>query len=192
MKPRAEPRPADPRRDLVLRASGLVLVLALSVGIFVLRDRIRELAVYGYPGIFLFSILTNATIILPAPGIALVFTMGAVLPPLGVAIAAGLGAGIGELSGYVAGVGGQTVVEEVRSYRRLRSWMERNRLLSYLMVMGLAFIPNPFMDLAGIAAGALRLPVLPFLMSVWVGKFIKMLVIAYIGASSLPWLFPNM
>ena len=37
--------------------------------------------------------------------------MGAIFNPIGVAVAAGLGAAIGELSGYLAGFSGQGVVE---------------------------------------------------------------------------------
>ena len=52
----------------------------------------------------------------------------------------------------------------------------------------LAAIPNPFFDLAGMAAGALRMPLLPFLFWCLLGKSIKMLFFAYTGAYSIEWL----
>lgn len=175
-----------PSRQTVVRILTLVFVIALSIYIYSIRGDARELAVYGYPGIFLFSLLTNATLLLPAPGIALVFAMGAVFDPLGVSLAAGLGATIGELSGYLAGFSGQVVAEKVDTYDRVMRWMEKRRGRSYLSVLVLAFLPNPFFDVAGFVAGALRIPIVGFLVSVFIGKTLKMLVLAYAGAGVLP------
>ena len=77
------------------RILALVLVIGISVYIFSIRDQAEELAIYGYPGIFLLAFLAYATVILPAPGIAIVFAMGAVFNPLGVALCAGSGASLG-------------------------------------------------------------------------------------------------
>ena len=176
------------RRLLLARIAALILVIAISVYIFSIRDRAQELAIYGYPGIFFLSILANATVLLPAPGIALVFAMGAVFPPFGVSIAAGSGAALGELSGYLAGFSGQAIVENAQLYRRITDWMESHERYSYLAILLLAFIPNPFFDLAGIAAGALKMPLSSFLIWAWIGKTFKMLLFAYAGAGSLHWL----
>jgi membrane protein YqaA with SNARE-associated domain len=159
--------------------------------VFSIRNRAQELAQYGYPGIFLLSILSNATILLPAPGILFVFAMGAVFSPLGVAIAAGLGAAIGELSGYLAGFSGQQVVENIQTYERIRTWMEKHKWLSYLAILVLAAVPNPFFDLAGIAAGTLKIPIFNFLFFCIIGKTMKMLFFAYAGATSFKWIINN-
>jgi len=136
----------------------------------------------------LLSILANSTVLLPAPGILFVFTLGAVFNPIGVAISAGLGAAIGELTGYLAGFSGQAVVENYESYERVRNWMESHKNLRNLFILVLAFIPNPFFDLAGIAAGTMKIPVFQFLVFCSIGKILKMLVIAYAGATSFQWL----
>lgn len=175
-----------PSRQTVVRIVSLVFVIAISIYVYSIRDNARELAMYGYPGIFLFSVLANATLLLPAPGIALVFAMGAVFDPFGVSLAAASGATVGELSGYLAGFSGQVVVERVDMYDRLTRWMEIHRGRSYLTVLVLAFLPNPFFDIAGFVAGALRIPILGFLISVFVGKMGKMLILAYAGAGVLP------
>lgn len=177
------------RRLQLARVLALILVIAASIYVFSIRDQAKELASYGYPGIFLLSILANGTIILPAPGILFVFTMGAVFNPFFVAIAAGLGAAIGELSGYLAGFSGQAVVEKAEAYQKILGWMRDHRRLSYLVILLLAFIPNPLFDLAGIAAGTLRIPIPHFLFFSAIGKILKMLVFAYAGASSLEWIF---
>jgi len=176
----------NPERRLVLvRLLALLIVIAISVYIFSIRDQAKELAKYGYPGIFLLSILANATVLLPAPGILFVFAMGAVFNPFWVAIASGLGAAIGELSGYLAGFSGQAIIERADYYERIKNWMEKHTRMSNLAITGLAFIPNPFFDLAGIASGALRISIGRFLFFCAIGKILKMLVFAYAGANWL-------
>lgn len=177
------------QRLTIARILALIAVIVISVYIFSIRDQAEELAKFGYPGIFLLSILANATVILPAPGVLFVFAMGAVFNPLGVALAAGAGAAIGELTGYLAGFGGSAVIERAGMYENLKNWMETHPKLSYLAVTALAFVPNPVFDLAGIAAGTLRMPVSRFLFFCWIGKTAKMLIFAYAGASSLNMLF---
>jgi len=170
---------------LIARWLSLLGVIAISILIFSLRDRAEQLAIYGYPGIFLLSFLAYATVILPAPGIWIVFAMGAVFHPLGVALAAGSGAALGELSGYLAGFSGQAVVERAELYNRLSFWMQKNGPLTIFV---LAALPNPFFDLAGIAAGALKMPIRRFLFWCWIGETVKMLYFSYAGAASFDWI----
>jgi membrane protein YqaA with SNARE-associated domain len=173
------------QRQNLIRVLVFLLVILISLYIFSIKDQAKELAKFGYPGIFILSILANATVILPAPGILFVFAMGAVFNPLGVALAAGAGAAIGELTGYLIGFSGQGVVENVDRYNQILTWMQTHRRLSYLAILILAFIPNPLFDLAGVAAGTLKIPVASFLFFTFIGKTLKMLVLAYAGASSL-------
>lgn len=174
------------RRLTLTRIMALFVVVALSVFIFSIRDRASELAIYGYPGIFLLSFMAYATVLLPAPGVAVVFTMGSIFNPLGVALAAGTGAALGELTGYLAGFSGQAVIERVEIYDRLTGWMRRNGSLTVLV---LAAVPNPFFDLAGVAAGSLKMHVLRFLIWCWIGEVIKMAIFAFAGAKSIDFFF---
>lgn len=176
-----------PEKRLTLaRILALFIVVALSIFVYSIRDRAEELAIYGYPGIFLLSFLAYATVLLPAPGVWVVFTMGSVFNPLGVALAAGTGAALGELSGYLAGFSGQAVIERVDIYERLTVWMKKNGSLTILV---LAAIPNPFFDLAGVAAGSLKMHVIRFLFWCWIGEIIKMAIFAFAGAKSFEFLF---
>jgi membrane protein YqaA with SNARE-associated domain len=169
------------KRGITLaRIAALVVVVGISVYVFTIRDRAEQLALYGYPGIFLLALLSYATVILPAPGIAVVFTMASIFNPFWVAIAAGAGAALGELSGYLAGFSGQAVIERAELYERLTGWMNKNGPLTILF---LSAIPNPFFDLAGIAAGALRMPIPKFLFWVWVGETAKMMFFAFAGVN---------
>jgi uncharacterized membrane protein YdjX (TVP38/TMEM64 family) len=99
-----------------------------------------------------------------------------------------LGVALGELSGYLAGFSGQAVVERVAFYERLTGWMRKHPRLSYFAILILAFVPNPLFDLAGVAAGALKIPLWKFLVPCAIGKILKMAMFAYAGAYSINWL----
>ncbi|MEK6222065.1 MAG: VTT domain-containing protein [Chloroflexota bacterium] len=182
---------AEPNTSIwvkISRTIAFIFVIAVSIYVVTLpQAQADKLEGFGYPGIFFLSVLANATVFLPAPGLLIVFSMGARFPPLGVALAAGLGATIGEMSGYLAGFSGQAIIERQDVYKKMVAWMERNGPAT---VTVLAFIPNPFFDLTGIAAGALKMPVWKFMLYAFVGKFFKMLMVSAAGAGlyPLPWL----
>lgn len=169
----------------VLRIAAVLAVVGITVYIYSLRDRVEEFAAYGYPGIFLVMLLANATVFLPAPGIAVVFAMGSIFNPLGVAFAAGAGGAIGELTGYLAGYGGQAVVENSKIYNKILPWVQK---YGAWVILVLSSVPNPFFDMAGIAAGIARIPLWQFLLACWVGQTIKMAMFAYAGAYSVDWI----
>ena len=175
----------DKHRLTILRIFVLVGVVALIVALFLFRDQVKKLENYGYLGIFLISIAANATIIIPLPGVAFTTAMGAIFNPIGVALAAGLGAAFGELSGYLAGFSGQAVVERAALYNRLTNWMKEHQNQAYLMIVLVSFIPNPIFDLAGMASGALKLPIWKFMIACAIGKILKMLMFAYAGYYSI-------
>ncbi|CAG1016707.1 hypothetical protein ANAEL_05779 [Anaerolineales bacterium] len=169
----------------ILRVLALAAVIGITIYIYSIRERVDEFAAYGYPGIFVIMLMANATVILPAPGVAVVFAMGNVFNPMLVALAAGTGGAIGELSGYLAGFSGQAVVENTQAYSRVQPWVQKYGVWAILV---LSAIPNPFFDLAGIAAGVAKIPIWKFLLFCWVGQLIKMTMFAYAGAYSIDWL----
>ncbi len=171
-------------RTTLARILALALVIGISVGVYFLGDQAEKLKPYGYAGVFVIVLLSYATVILPAPGIAVVFAMGGsgFLHPAGIALAAGAGAALGELTGYLAGFSGQAVVARVKFYNQVTVLMQKYGSLPIVL---LSVIPNPVFDIVGIAAGALKIPVLKFLFWCWIGETIKMLFLAYGGALSL-------
>ena len=50
-----------------------------------------------------------------------------------------------------------------------------------LMIVVLAFIPGPGLDLAGIAAGATRMPFRRFLLACLAGKVLRFIAVAWAG-----------
>lgn len=169
----------------LLRVLALFAVVAITIYIFSIRNRVEQFAAFGYPGIFLIALFANATVLLPAPGVAVIYAMGAIFNPLGVALAAGTGGALGELSGYLAGFSGQAVVERMDIYTRVQPWVKR---YGGWMILVLSAIPNPFFDVAGIAAGVAKMPLRTFLAFTWAGQLIKMTMFAVAGHYSIPWL----
>ena len=67
-------RPAEARkggrlRDKIIPLLMLLLVIGATAILFIYRARLAELGHYGYLGAFLISLIANATIILPMPGL---------------------------------------------------------------------------------------------------------------------------
>ncbi len=179
LKPK--PKPLKP----IWRVLMLVFIVAITVALFVLRQKLQNLQNYGYAGIFLLSIAANATIILPVPGVAFTTAMGAIFTPWKVAIAAGAGAAIGELTGYAAGLSGEGLISNNKYYTRLLNWMQAHPRWGFGFIVLLAFIPNPLMDVAGMVSGVLRIPAWKYLLACAIGKIGKMMLFAYAGRLSL-------
>jgi len=180
-KTRSKPKSAN-LQTTILRILSVLAVIAITLYIYSIRDRVEEFQAFGYPGIFIIALLANATILLPAPGLAIVYAMGAVFNPIGVGLAAGSGGAIGELSGYLAGFSGQAVIERTDVYERIRPWVNKYGGWAILV---LSAIPNPLFDVAGIAAGIAKMPFWTFLFFVWIGQLIKMTIFAYAGRYSI-------
>jgi len=169
----------------ILRVLALVAVIAITLYIISIRDRVDEFKEYGYLGVFFVALLANATVFIPAPGIAIIYAMGAVFNPLYVGLAAGTGGAIGELSGFLAGFGGQAVIERTHIYERIKPQVDK---YGGWAIFVLAAIPNPFFDIAGFAAGISKMRMRTFLVSVWIGQLIKMTLFAYAGKYSIEWI----
>ena len=163
-------------------AVSLVFVIWMFVGGLSNSDWWKAL---GYPGVFFLSLLASGGMVFPIPSLAA--TCGAAgldLNLIIVGVLAGLGETLGELVGYSIGFGGQSVVQRRRIYKRARTWMIRWGIGVLLI---LSIIPNPIFDFVGIAAGALRYPMKRFLITVWVGKTLKGLIIAHVCFWIVEW-----
>lgn len=173
-------------RERYLQILTLLFVIALSVLIILNRQKVTELQGYGYLGIFLISIISSASIVLPVPSWILVATMAFTLnSPILVGIVSGIGGTIGEMTGYLLGYGGRLALENVSIYNRMVQWMKR---WGSVTIFVLALIPNPLFDVAGAAAGSLRFPVWKFVLFGAAGRIPKNILFAYIGVWGLHFL----
>ena len=178
-------------RDRVIPLLTLLLVIAISVGLFFYGrnpERIAQLKGYGYLGVFLVSLIGNATVLLlPAAVLPILVAIGVVLYPvtgsLGpvlIGVVGGAGAAIGEISGYMVGYSGRGVVRNKKIYLRLVGWMRR---WGALAIFVFSLMPLVF-DLAGMAAGVLRFPLWKFIIVCWLGRtllYVVVIVLATMG-----------
>ena len=169
------------------RVGALLVVVLVTLAALVFRDRLVEYERYGYLGVFVATLVGSATVVLPGPGLAMVYVGGSIWNPILVGLVAGLGDASGEATGYLAGYAGQGLIENMPLYGRFENWMRRN---GFLTIFLLSAIPNPFFDLAGVAAGASEFPAKWFFLAAWLGKTIKDVAFALAGYYSIP-LFAN-
>lgn len=160
----------------------VVAIITIFVAIYFLSQALGDAWLYGYFGAFLISLMASAVVIIPVPGLPVIFVLGAILNPFIVGLMVGLAEPIGELTGYMAGYSGRITLENRRFYNRLEDWMKRR---GSLVLFGFSAIPNPFTDFAGIAAGALRYPVWKFLFVLLLGKTVKGMLVAFAGYFAL-------
>jgi uncharacterized membrane protein YdjX (TVP38/TMEM64 family) len=163
----------------VLPIAGLAFIVALVVFITVNAEEIEDLQQYGYLGVFLISVLLNATLVLPAGNFIILAALGGTLgSPLLVGVLGGLGAGIGESTGYLAGFSGRAIIQKQSLYKRMEKWLKK---WGSWVIFGMAAAPL-FFDLMGIAAGVLRFPYWRFFVATWLGRTVLYVIIAYAGA----------
>jgi membrane protein YqaA with SNARE-associated domain len=180
----------DNRTDAATEAPGLVwrleytlvigvmfLLAGFAIAFFYFSANIESLKSYGYAGLFLINVIGAASILLPSPAAASVFGGGALLQDflgvpafIWVGLVAGLGEAVGEFSGYAAGYGGRLIIQERPAYARIHDWMQKRGFITMFLM---STIPNPAFDVAGLAAGAVQMPLRSFFVAVLSGKIIK-------------------
>jgi membrane protein YqaA with SNARE-associated domain len=161
----------------------ILLVIVISVALFVITQRYPEIVdrfeSYGYVGVFLISLVSNATVILPVPGILVFIPLLTAFNPVFLGLVGAAGGVIGEITGYMAGYSGRGLVQRSKMYGRVEGWMKR---WGIWVVFVFAVAPFLLLDVAGMVAGALRFPLWKFLLVVWVGKSIKYVGLALAAA----------
>lgn len=161
---------------------GLLFAIAIIVAVSIIyvnnKDILKDLENYGYAGAFVISVLLNATIIIPVSNMAIIFSLGAALPsPLFVGLAGGIGAGIGEMTGYLAGRSGRGLLSKNNIYNKVEKWVKR---WGWIAVFILSIFPFVF-DVVGIIAGAMRMPVWKFFLATWAGRTVSYVTVAYLA-----------
>ena len=191
----ALPRPANPALDWLnshprlFRTAiwGIVVASIITGGVLFLAGRLDPKDV-GYTGVFLINLIGSASVVVPVPGLAA--ACAAAAPDAGlniiyIGLLGAVGATVGELTGYMAGYGGQSFVQKSRFYGRVSGWVTRRGAVA---LFTLALVPNPVFDIAGIAAGSLGYPLSRFLLWVFLGKIIKFITVAYLCREGIDFL----
>jgi membrane protein YqaA with SNARE-associated domain len=179
--PTSKPRTPQWRKWIGPILLGL-LITAANVGIYWLNIDYRVFGAYAYLGVFIVTLIANATTIVPVPYITIVACIagqndGIVL----VALAGGLGSVLGESVALFIGRSGRAIAEETRFYDWVKRQL-RHPWRAFLVLFGLAAPINPAFDVAGLAAGALGVPYWLFFTAVFLGRMIRFGLIALAGA----------
>jgi len=151
-----------------------------------LSEWLQSFAVqYGYLGIFLISLLGATSVFIPIPSSVVIFILSSqtAFDPLLIAVFAGVGAAVGELSGYLIGLGGRRVISE-RYKKKVDILMRLFQRFGPIVIFVFALTPLPD-DLLFIPLGVMRYKILHAFIPALIGKFTSNLIIAYAGRLSI-------
>ncbi len=131
------------------------------------------------------------SIFVPIPYTVVIFILGGlqdtlgnwIFDPLWIAAAAGVGAAIGEFSGYLIGFGGRKVVGD-KYKKRMEFLTKLFKKYGSIAIFVFALTPLPD-DLLFIPLGVMRYSLLRAFIPAVLGKFFSNLIIAYSGRLSL-------
>ncbi len=144
----------------------------------------------GYIGIFVVSFVGSASVIFPIP-VFIVVPATAALPgmnPWLVGLFAGVGSSLGEVVGYVVGMGGGKLVEKKYSQHidKYKKWFKDGKNMFFWIV---AFAATPLPDdVVGLVCGIFRYAFKKFILASFIGKIILNLVLALGGYYAIPWI----
>ena len=174
-------------KKIIIPAITIILVIVISVVLFIFRHDIERFKDYAYLGVFIVSLLSSATVLIPVPGIAIFIPLLMTLNPVLVGVVGAAGSMIGEITGYAAGYSGRDLASRGKFYQRVEGWMKKRGSLIIFLFASLPILP---IDVAGIVAGALRFPLWKFMLVGWLGKNIKYVTLMLIAAWGVHWIMP--
>jgi len=190
-------------RTKYILLSSLFLATTIISIILVIRyyQFISEQAqAWGFLGIFVIGFVAGISVPLPISYLLMTFTLGGILNPFIVAIAGGLGAGIGGTLVYLLGRGGRRLFPSIRAYSvdqeasnkisfKFLNWAQKRGSI-VVFVMSAMF--NPVFAPMAIAMGAMRFRLFKFFLMCVAGNMCKALVVSmagYLGLGTILRLF---
>lgn len=166
-------------------------MVGLSVFLVYNWKYVVRLEHHGYAGLFLISLLAGSPVPVPTPSTVLTFTLGSLLNPLFVGLAAGLGNTIGNASIYYTGRAGLKFFADFNKPGGRISRFLGGRSISKILnsrspgelaiVFSLYLYPIPVATPMILAMGAARYSFSTFLIVCCVGKIVQGLLFAYLG-----------
>jgi len=155
-----------------LRVTPLLLSVAfIATGLVLWTTGTFNIETAGYTSIWFLAFIGSALVFLPVSALAGICLAVAVdLNPFMVALVAASAEAVGELTGYLAGMGGKSFFEHKRFYLRFKNLFSRYAALTLLI--GSA-IPNPLFDILGVIAGSTLYPLRKFILLIFAGKLFK-------------------
>jgi membrane protein YqaA with SNARE-associated domain len=162
---------------LIVISLGLVIVLQILHK--QLHLQLFRFSWLTYLIVLISTFVFNLTVMVPVPfATAVMIAASQYWNPIVIALFAAIGGTLGELSGYYAGYFGRkwAIQENLIGYQRVKCWIER---FGAWAISFLAFQPIIPFDIGGFIAGCAKMPILKFLLFLFIGKFPKYVVICY-------------
>lgn len=148
-----------------------------------LVEWMQQLALnYGYFGIFLISLIGALSIFFPLPYTVVIFWLGSTgtFNPFLIAIAAGIGSAVGELSGYTLGFYGRKVISTERR-RKMEFMLKVFDRFGPVAIFLFALTPLPD-DLLFIPLGIMHYNLVKAFIPALIGKTCMNFIVAYGGS----------
>ena len=160
-----------------------VVSFVLSFGSFLTTDFFAQAKGLGYLGLFIINFFASATFFVSGPAFLTVIAGGEIYNPLLVALVASFGAALGDLISFLLGFSARSLA--LKKIEK-KFWFSTFEMLikkySTVVILIFAFIPNPFFDAVGLIAGIFKIEIKRFFALVLIGRFLRFLVLALIGA----------
>ncbi len=139
-----------------------------------------ELQEWAYLGAFIISLVSSATVVLPAPGAAAIMLMARDFDPLILGVVSGIGTGLGSTTAYILGVASRDAIGQNR-FTTLMTRLFNSRLGPVLLFSAnlIPFMPG---DAVSAIAGAIRYPLLRYLAYMTTASVLKMIGLSLAGA----------
>ena len=190
------------RSDRLLLLSVVLLLVYLVLSI-IIPDLVSPFGVVynwlldvsllmGYLGGFIISLIGNATILFPFPYVGVAFILGGlreeltlvfVFDPWLIGLISGLGAMIGEMTGYLIGYGGGRLIDEGQT-SAFKRYVDSHPRATPFVVWLLAVTPIPD-DVLVVPLGAARYSWWKVALAQLIGKSMFLLCIAWSGRIGL-------
>ncbi len=169
---------------------GLLFAILMSAPYIIYREQIQNMALVGYLGVVIACAISNISILIPSSSTLIVVAAASSLNPLLCVLAGGAGTALGEQSSYICGrIGRKGFDESDYENKRIMEWMEKHDALTVFIF---AFLPLPVFDIVGIAAGALRMNWIKYLLAAVSGKtlkfFLAVIGVYYVLPAILPFI----
>ena len=185
-------------RLLIISLVALAVYFVLSLFVadlaspsIMVYDWILEVSlVFGYFGAFIVAFLGNITYLVPIPYMIITFILGGLtsttgqflFDPVIVGLIAGLGATIGEMTGYLLGYGGSRFIDEEQR-NAFSKYIDMHPRATPLLVWFLAISPLPD-DFVILPLGAAKYPWWKVAIPQFIGKSMFMILAAWLGRLS--------
>ena len=168
----------------------LIVIDLVSPSILVYNWILNFGLVFGYFGAFLVALLGNATFLVPIPYMVITFILGGLtnttgqflFDPILVGLISGLGATIGEMTGYLLGYGGSRFIKEDQR-DAFSKYINEHPRATPLLVWFLAISPLPD-DFVILPLGAAKYPWWKVVIPQYIGKSMFMIFAAWLGRIS--------